>query len=166
MFSCIRRTIAAATLLTLVNLPVSGCGYFLYPERRGNQSGSIHAPTMVMDLLWLLAGIVPGVVALVVDFSSGAIYVQGQRALVVSPDSHISVRLPQTATPTRLEFRLVTDERVLSRKTVTVGPETPVNESIEMRLDDALSPNTQAYLEVESESGVTSRFPTALAMAR
>ncbi len=66
------RSIAAATVLTVGSGSV-GCGYLLHPERRGIQSGVIDGATMVMDCLWLLVGVVPGVVALIVDFSSGGI---------------------------------------------------------------------------------------------
>jgi hypothetical protein len=67
-------SIAAAALLA-TSVPTSGCGYFLHPERRGN---STHADggMVVLDLLWLLPGVVPGIVALVVDFSSGAVYLR------------------------------------------------------------------------------------------
>src|ERR1022692_3128810 len=101
------RTLAATTLLTTA-VGSFGCGYLLYPERRGQQSGRIDSGTMVMDLLWLLAGVVPGVNALGGGFSSGGIYVRGGTALRLSPDGHVAVRLPHAATPTRLEFRLVT----------------------------------------------------------
>ena len=59
------RAIAAATMLTVGSGSV-GCGYFLHPERRGTQSGVIDGATMVMDILWLIPGIIPGVIALVV----------------------------------------------------------------------------------------------------
>ena len=85
------RTIALATLLATAGV---SCGYFLHPERRGQQSGRIDSATMVMDLLWLLPGIVPGVIALVVDFSSGAIYVRGGTALNVPAGTRLAYRLP------------------------------------------------------------------------
>jgi hypothetical protein len=68
--------LAAATMLATTTAASAGCGYILHPERRGNQGGTIDGASLVMDLLWLLPGVVPGVVALVVDFSSGAIYVR------------------------------------------------------------------------------------------
>lgn len=66
------RSLAVAALLASAT-PTVGCGYLLHPERRGNHQ-VVDAPTLVMDLLWLLPGVVPGVVALIVDFSSGAVY--------------------------------------------------------------------------------------------
>jgi hypothetical protein len=77
------RSIAA--MLFVATLGGSGCGYFLHPERRGNTS-NVDAGTLVMDLLWLLPGVVPGVIALVIDFSSGAVYT-GHRGAFISPTS-------------------------------------------------------------------------------
>ena len=51
-----------------------GCGYVLHPERRGNNGGEVAGGTLVMDLLWLIPGVIPGVVFLIVDFTSGAAY--------------------------------------------------------------------------------------------
>ncbi len=52
----------------------TGCGYILHPERRGRGSGTIDGTILIFDLLWLLPGLLPGVVALAVDFTSGGIY--------------------------------------------------------------------------------------------
>ncbi|MFC1783590.1 hypothetical protein ACFL02_08395 [Planctomycetota bacterium] len=46
----------------------TGCGYILHPERRNAPlSREIDGVTVLFDCLWLIAGIVPGVIALVVD---------------------------------------------------------------------------------------------------
>ena len=156
------RAIAATTMLTTATSSL-GCGYILYPERRGNRGGNIDAGTMVMDLLWLLAGIVPGVVALIVDFSSGAIYVNGGHAVRLAPHGHVAVRLPHSSTPTRLEFRLVTpSHRVLAQKTAFIGPSSPDSQSIELELGGAAGTNEAIFLEVQTESGASARFPTAI----
>ena len=55
-------------------LGASGCGWILYPERKGRTGGSIDTPIMVVDLLWLIPGIIPGVIFLIVDFTTGCIY--------------------------------------------------------------------------------------------
>jgi len=57
---------------------LGGCGTILYPERRGTTGGQVDGGVLVMDCLWLLAGVVPGVVFLIVDFSNGAIYRSGR----------------------------------------------------------------------------------------
>jgi len=57
----------------------SACGYFLYPERRGQPKGEIDLPVLIMDCAGLLLFIIPGVAALAVDFSSGAIYLPNKK---------------------------------------------------------------------------------------
>jgi hypothetical protein len=44
------------------------------PLRRGQTAGNVDTGVAIMDGLWCLAFIVPGVVAFIVDFSNGAIY--------------------------------------------------------------------------------------------
>lgn len=53
------------------------CGYLLYPERKGQTGGQVDAGVLVLDILWFLPGIIPGVVALIVDYSTGCIYKSG-----------------------------------------------------------------------------------------
>ena len=49
-------------------MATSGCGYILYPERRADPlSSEKDTAVIVYDCLWLLAGVIPGVIALVVD---------------------------------------------------------------------------------------------------
>jgi len=64
---------------TLLVFQFSGCGSILYPERRGQKAGNIDAGVAVMDGVLLLFFIVPGVIAYVVDFSTGAIYLPGHK---------------------------------------------------------------------------------------
>jgi hypothetical protein len=67
----VSRAVAAVALAA--TLATSACAYTFHPERRGNHSDIAAAP-LVGDLLWLIPGIIPGVVFLIVDFTSGAIY--------------------------------------------------------------------------------------------
>jgi hypothetical protein len=55
-------------------LGTTGCGYILHPERRGRTDGRVDTTILVFDLLWLLPGLIPGIICLAVDFGSGAIY--------------------------------------------------------------------------------------------
>jgi hypothetical protein len=76
------RTTSRALSLTLcaaIGLPLVGCGTILYPERRGQSGGRVDTGVAVMDGLWLLCFIIPGVVFYIVDFSNGAIYESGSR---------------------------------------------------------------------------------------
>ncbi|MFT5684934.1 MAG: hypothetical protein ACI8RZ_005879, partial [Myxococcota bacterium] len=57
-----------------ITMPLAGCGYILYPERQGTTSGQLDAAVIVMDGLLCLLFLVPGVIAFIVDISSGCIY--------------------------------------------------------------------------------------------
>jgi hypothetical protein len=156
------RAIALTTLLATAN---TSCGYLLHPERRGQQSGRIDGATMVMDLLWLLVGVVPGVVALIVDFSSGAIYVRGGSALRLEPGSRLAVRVPDGPVPGQLEFRLVSPSRgIVARQLAMIGPTLPSGRSIE--LDTSAMAGEPLRLEVVTETGATARLPTSIEVAR
>jgi hypothetical protein len=159
------RAIAASTMLT-VGSGALGCGYLLYPQRRGTQSGVIDGATMVMDILWLIPGIIPGVIALVVDFSSGGIYLSGSRrvALHLSPDGRVALQVPHAARPGQVEFRLVTaSHQVLARRIAMVGPGHSEGESVELRLPAPA--HGPVYLEIESEDGRSARLSTAIETA-
>jgi hypothetical protein len=73
----IRSRFLVAIVLALMTFTTVNCGFILYPERRGNMPGDVDGVVLVMDCLWLLVGVVPGVVALVVDFTTGSIYFGG-----------------------------------------------------------------------------------------
>jgi hypothetical protein len=75
----IRHKLLAASMVAALTAPVAGCGTFLYPERKGQTAGRIDAGVVVMDSLWLLLFIVPGVIFLVVDFNNGTAYENGRR---------------------------------------------------------------------------------------
>ena len=63
-------------LALAASIAAAGCAYTFHPERRGNRGGEVAGGPLVGDLLWLIPGIIPGVVFLIVDFSSGAIYIR------------------------------------------------------------------------------------------
>lgn len=71
-----RRPIAALVLATLV-LQSAGCGYLIYPERKGQKSGHIDPGVAILDAAGLIVFIVPGLVAFGVDFVTGCIYLPG-----------------------------------------------------------------------------------------
>lgn len=71
-----------------------GCGYFLYPERRGQKSGRIDPGVAILDGLGLLLFIVPGVIAFAVDFTNGTIYFpRGSRRSFMSPGAENTVAI-------------------------------------------------------------------------
>jgi hypothetical protein len=121
---------------------------------------------MVMDILWLIPGIVPGVIALVVDFSSGGIYVSGSHrvALQLPPDGRVALQVPHAARPGQVEFRLVTaSHQVLARQIALVGPGHSKGESVELQL--AAPTHEPVYLEVESQDGQTAGQTARLSAA-
>jgi hypothetical protein len=62
-------------VLAVFIIATTGCGYILYPERRhAKLSNEIDGEVVLFDCLWLIAGIIPGVVALVVDATNDTWY--------------------------------------------------------------------------------------------
>jgi hypothetical protein len=160
-----KRGTAAIALLAAAT-SFAGCGYILHPERRGNTHDVAGGP-LAMDLLWLIPGIIPGVVALIVDFSSGAIYEKrGERvAVVVHSGERVSLRVPESAQPAQLQVRLVSsDQHVVASKTATVGPDIH-GQTIELAVAAEPSRNGPLYLEVVGADGASARFPTTMELA-
>ena len=155
------RAIAVATSLTVA----SGCGYFFHPERRGNMGGDIAAGSLIGDLLWLIPGIVPGVVALVIDFTSGAIYVNGGHyAMTVAPHGSVAIRLPASAERVGVEVSVVAaNHRVLARGASSMGPEIT---TVEVAVNDAMRASAAAgqpmALEIRADNGAQMSTPIAL----
>ncbi|WP_428818416.1 hypothetical protein [Microbulbifer sp. MCCC 1A16149] len=73
MNKSIKRGIAVSCLMTLM-LNLTACGYFLYPERKGQAGGRVDPVVVILDGAGLLFGILPGIVAFAVDFTNGTIY--------------------------------------------------------------------------------------------
>jgi hypothetical protein len=49
----------------------------LYPERKGQKSGKIDVGVAVLDGIGLLFFLIPGIIAYVIDFNNGTIYLPG-----------------------------------------------------------------------------------------
>jgi len=94
------RLVAVITLVALLAM-TTNCGFILYPERRGQKEGQINlndldVVVLVLDILWFIPGIIPGAVALAVDFLTGCIYMPAQNVKVKSKTSFL-LRLHQPA---------------------------------------------------------------------
>jgi len=156
MKSSLVRSVAFTTLLGM-SASSLGCGYVLHPERRGSSGGTISGATLVMDCLWLLAFVVPGVVFLIVDFSSGAMYVQGGGARVVA-SGKLKVDVVDSKEAKTLRVRVVdASKRVLDEQTVEIGPGLR-GRSVELDIANARS-NKSAPLYIQI---VDAQRPTAL----
>ncbi|OGP57273.1 MAG: hypothetical protein A2V67_01100 [Deltaproteobacteria bacterium RBG_13_61_14] len=79
-------------MLVALTLAAINCGYIMHPERRGQNGGRIDATSLVLDCLWFFVGVIPGVVALAVDFSTGGIYESGT-AMNAAPGQKFTFRL-------------------------------------------------------------------------
>lgn len=82
-----------AVFLVFTTLLVSGCGYLLYPERKGQTGGRLDAAVVLLDAAGLLFYLVPGLIAFAVDLTNGTIFLPpgGRSAL----DKHVGVALPE-----------------------------------------------------------------------
>ncbi|WP_323843904.1 hypothetical protein [Microbulbifer magnicolonia] len=69
----VKRGVAASCLLVMM-MNLTACGYFLYPERKGQTGGRVDPVVVILDGAALLFGILPGIVAFAVDFTNGTIY--------------------------------------------------------------------------------------------
>src|SRR5215510_1038009 len=69
-----RKLRLSGTLLLAATVFLASCGTLLYPERRGQPAGRLDVGVVVLDGIGLLLFLVPGVIAFVVDFATGAIY--------------------------------------------------------------------------------------------
>ncbi|APC17359.1 polyribonucleotide nucleotidyltransferase [Pseudomonas frederiksbergensis] len=74
--------VLVATLLT----QVTACGSIFYPDRRGQIDGKIDPAIAALDAVGLLFYIIPGLIALAVDFTTGAIYFEPGKTAQVAPE--------------------------------------------------------------------------------
>jgi len=81
----------AGTLTIGLAVFLASCGTLLYPERRGQPAGRLDVGVVVLDGVGLLLFLVPGVIAFVVDFATGAIYLPPEYAMVV-PSAGMELR--------------------------------------------------------------------------
>ncbi|SDZ76630.1 hypothetical protein [Microbulbifer marinus] len=87
MKKSVKRGVAASCLLVMM-MNLTACGYFLYPERKGQAGGRVDPVVVILDGAALLFGILPGVVAFAVDFTTGTIYLPAGGSSAI--DRHVS----------------------------------------------------------------------------
>jgi len=124
---------AAAVALSVL----TACAFISHPERRGNNSLPIAAVPLVVDLLLFIPGVVPGVIALVIDFGSGAIYLRR-----VGPSASVPGQPGPGKQQERVYVRVI-DQRgnVLDERALTVvAPDAP-GQTVTAELPDLRSPD-------------------------
>jgi hypothetical protein len=93
---------------------LTGCATLIHPERQGNGPGRIDVAPLLLDILWFIPGLVPGIIALAVDFGTGAIYLDRPRAagrrvgerLAIAPGERVTVRAPRSRDDVEVTLRL------------------------------------------------------------
>lgn len=80
------RVIGGALAAVLVT-QLSACGTIFYPDRRGQIEGKVDPVIVALDAIGILFYVIPGLVALGVDFATGAIYLPDGQTYSVAPES-------------------------------------------------------------------------------
>ena len=104
-----------AAVLALALLP--SCARIMHPERVGNTNGEIDIGPLVVGCLLFLPGIVPGAIALAVDFGTGAIFINSRSSDIprVERSGALALRPQRVPAGSTLHVRLVdTAGRVLA----------------------------------------------------
>ena len=84
--STLKKKSLALLLAGVMTSQLAGCGTVFYPERKGQQGGSIDPVFAIANGVGLLFFIIPGVIAFAIDFSNGAIYLPGGKRAELTPD--------------------------------------------------------------------------------
>ncbi len=93
-----------ALLIMVLSFQMVSCGTLIYPERRGDKAGRLDVGIVVLDALGLLFGLIPGIIAFAVDFSTGAIYLPSGKASKIHDEKYRIVHFdPRHATKESLE---------------------------------------------------------------
>jgi hypothetical protein len=95
-----KTRIVSWVVLTAFIITTTGCGYILYPERRhAKLSNEIDGKVVLFDCLWLIAGVIPGVVALIIDGVNDTWYyteaewndIQSESSMNIQPGQQLAV---------------------------------------------------------------------------
>jgi hypothetical protein len=139
----------AGTLAIGLAFFLASCGTLLYPERRGQPVGRLDVGVVALDGVGLLLFLVPGVIAFVVDFATGAIYLPPEYALV-APSAGIElcqVRVdPAELTPRRVAAIV----REQTGKTVNLQP--GAYQAMRLQKLDDFTPEALAGLQANSQA--------------
>ena len=80
-------------VLAAIIVTTMGCGYILYPERRhATLSNEIDGKVVLFDCLWLIPGVIPGVIALVVDAVNDTWYYTEEEWNAIKSKSSINIQ--------------------------------------------------------------------------
>jgi hypothetical protein len=89
---------------------MASCATILHPERKGNRGGPVDVVPLVVDILLFIPGLIPGLIAIIVDFGTGAIYTGGGSADVptdVPRHGKIAFRAREMPSQSQVKLRLL-----------------------------------------------------------
>ncbi|MFH5803838.1 hypothetical protein [Alienimonas sp. DA493] len=145
-----RRFVAELAALALPLTSIS-CGTLLHPERVGQpRTGRLDTAVCVLNGIGCLLFVVPGVLAFIVDYASGALFLPPGYAADgqgVDPDTGL-VRVPLPDDPTSLEKLEAEVAKHVGRPVDLHGPETRVERY------DALADLPTAVVRAQSPTPV------------
>ena len=113
------RLLASALALTM--LP--SCARIMHPERTGNSNGEIDIGPLIVDCLLFIPGILPGVIALAVDFGTGAIFINSRssRAQDVTREGALALRPQRVPEGSVLHARLIDQDGTVLSEDAAIG---------------------------------------------
>ena len=83
-------------MVAVATLHATSCGAIIHPERVGQpRHGRLDPGVILLDGLGLLLFFIPGVIAFIVDFSTGAIYLPPGYSSTDAPGEWTVVRVPK-----------------------------------------------------------------------
>ncbi len=103
------KAVAASFLSIALVTQLTGCGTLFYPERKGLSGGRLDPAIVALDGLGLILFLIPGIVALGVDFYNGTIYLPGTQTSQLTEEE-----LKQITVNGSVDVKML--ERVLSSK--------------------------------------------------
>ncbi len=114
------RFLALMVMVAMV-VGTARCGLIIYKERRDRKppkpdARKIDPAVLIMDCAWLLVGIIPGAVALIIDFATGGVYLSGKTSNLRSGDS-VAFRFRGPA-PVDANIMVIVEDRA-TRKAVS-----------------------------------------------
>ncbi len=141
--SFVKNNIIALSVLAIFTFGTVSCGYILYPNRRNQiaRGGNLDVAVVIMDILWLIPGIVPGVVALIWDGVHGSWYTSGDRTIL------------QNASPRPLQMHANRDISIQG---------TAVGNHLAVRIEDAVGRSHALTPTVNGHGTLTVRIPGAV----
>jgi len=86
------------TVAVVFAISSAGCGTLMHSNRMVSQpSDKLDSKVVLLDCLWLLPGVVPGVVALGVDFHNDTIYFSEKELEAIQNGERVRLRIPSIA---------------------------------------------------------------------